>query len=81
VDPVGLKDTDIVDERARHAALNGAVFERPLPPSGVKNRHFHQIDLDDLNLLRNRFEIGMSKEIEQKSVLNQFSFVSSQIQK
>jgi hypothetical protein len=26
---------------------------------GAKNRHFHQIDLDDLNLLRNRFEIGI----------------------
>jgi hypothetical protein len=29
---VGLKSNEIVDERARHAALNGAVFDRPLPP-------------------------------------------------
>jgi hypothetical protein len=29
---VGLEGNDIVDERARHAALNGAVFDRPLPP-------------------------------------------------
>jgi hypothetical protein len=28
---VGLKGNEIVDERARHAALNGAVFERLLP--------------------------------------------------
>jgi hypothetical protein len=28
----GLEGIEIVDERARHAALNGAVFERPLPP-------------------------------------------------
>jgi ribonuclease HI len=28
---VGLKGNDIVDERVRHMALNGAVFERPLP--------------------------------------------------
>jgi hypothetical protein len=28
----GLEDNEIVDERARNAALNGAVFERPLPP-------------------------------------------------
>jgi hypothetical protein len=31
--------------------------------SGVKNRHFHQIDLDDLNLLRNRFEIGIDYKL------------------
>jgi hypothetical protein len=29
---VGLEGNEIVDERARHAAFNGAVFERPLPP-------------------------------------------------
>jgi hypothetical protein len=29
---VGLECNEIVDERARHAAFNGAVFERPLPP-------------------------------------------------
>jgi hypothetical protein len=29
---VGLEGNEIVDERTRHAALNGAVFERPLPP-------------------------------------------------
>jgi hypothetical protein len=29
---VGLEGNEIVDERARHAALNGAVFDRPLPP-------------------------------------------------
>jgi ribonuclease HI len=29
---VGLEDNKIVDEQARHAALNGAVFEIPLPP-------------------------------------------------
>jgi hypothetical protein len=29
---VGLEGIEILDERARHAALNGAVFERPLPP-------------------------------------------------
>jgi hypothetical protein len=29
---VGLEDNAIVDERARHTALNGAVFERPLLP-------------------------------------------------
>jgi hypothetical protein len=28
---VGLEGNEIVDERTRHAALNGAVFERPLP--------------------------------------------------
>jgi hypothetical protein len=28
---VGLKGNEIVDEWARHAALNGAVFNRPLP--------------------------------------------------
>jgi hypothetical protein len=27
-----LEGNEIVDERVRHAALNGAVFERPLPP-------------------------------------------------
>jgi hypothetical protein len=31
-DGVRLEDKEIVDERARHAALNVAVFERPLPP-------------------------------------------------
>jgi hypothetical protein len=29
---VGLEGNEIVDERTRHVALNGAVFERPLPP-------------------------------------------------
>jgi hypothetical protein len=29
---VGLEGNEIVDERAKHAALNDAVFERPLPP-------------------------------------------------
>jgi hypothetical protein len=29
---MGLEGNEIVDERARHAALNGAVFERQLPP-------------------------------------------------
>jgi ribonuclease HI len=29
---VGLKGNEIVDERARHMALNGAVFDRSLPP-------------------------------------------------
>jgi ribonuclease HI len=29
---VGLEDNEIVDKRARHAAINGAVFDRPLPP-------------------------------------------------
>jgi hypothetical protein len=29
---VGLEGNEIVDKRVRHAALNGAVFERPLPP-------------------------------------------------
>jgi hypothetical protein len=29
---VGLEDNEIVGERARYAALNGAAFERPLPP-------------------------------------------------
>jgi hypothetical protein len=28
---VGLESNEIVDERVQHAALNGAVFERPLP--------------------------------------------------
>jgi hypothetical protein len=28
---VGLEGNEIVDESARHAALNGAVFNRPLP--------------------------------------------------
>jgi hypothetical protein len=28
---VGLECNEIVDERARHAALNGVVFDRPLP--------------------------------------------------
>jgi hypothetical protein len=29
---VGLKGNEFVDERARHAALNGVVFDGPLPP-------------------------------------------------
>jgi hypothetical protein len=29
---VGLEGNEIVDERARHAALNGVVFDEPLPP-------------------------------------------------
>jgi ribonuclease HI len=29
---VGLEGNEIVDERARHAALNGADFDRPLLP-------------------------------------------------
>jgi hypothetical protein len=29
---VELEGNELVDERERHAALNGAVFERPLPP-------------------------------------------------
>jgi hypothetical protein len=29
---VGLEGNEIVDERARHAALNGVVFDGPLPP-------------------------------------------------
>jgi hypothetical protein len=29
---VGLEGNEIVDKRARHAALIGAVFERQLPP-------------------------------------------------
>jgi ribonuclease HI len=29
---VGFEGNEIVDERARHAALNGAVSERLLPP-------------------------------------------------
>jgi ribonuclease HI len=29
---VGLEGNEIVDERVRHAALNSAVFEVPLPP-------------------------------------------------
>jgi hypothetical protein len=33
---VGLEGNEIVDERARHAALNGAVFDRPLPPVAFK---------------------------------------------
>jgi hypothetical protein len=33
---VGLEGNEIVDERARHAALNGAVFERPLPPVDIQ---------------------------------------------
>jgi hypothetical protein len=28
----GLEGDEIVDERARHAALNGSVFDRPFPP-------------------------------------------------
>jgi hypothetical protein len=29
---VGLEGNEIVEERARHVALNGTVFDRPLPP-------------------------------------------------
>jgi hypothetical protein len=29
---VGLEGNEIVDEQARHVALNGAVFDRRLPP-------------------------------------------------
>jgi ribonuclease HI len=29
---VGLESNETVDERAQHAALNGAVFDIPLPP-------------------------------------------------
>jgi hypothetical protein len=29
---VGFEGNELVDERARHAALNGAVFDRPLSP-------------------------------------------------
>jgi hypothetical protein len=29
---VGLEGNEIVDKRAQHAALNGAVFERSLAP-------------------------------------------------
>jgi hypothetical protein len=29
---VGLEGNELVDERARHAALNDAAFDRPLPP-------------------------------------------------
>jgi hypothetical protein len=29
---VGFKVNDLVDKGALHAALNGAVFDRPLPP-------------------------------------------------
>jgi hypothetical protein len=29
---MGQEGNEIVDERTRHAALNGAVFEKPLPP-------------------------------------------------
>jgi hypothetical protein len=29
---VGLEGNEIVDEQTRHAALNGAFFEGPLPP-------------------------------------------------
>jgi hypothetical protein len=32
VDLVGLEGNEIVDERARHAALNCAVFDRLFPP-------------------------------------------------
>jgi hypothetical protein len=33
---VGLKGNEIVDEQTRHAALNGVVFDRPLPPMDFK---------------------------------------------
>jgi hypothetical protein len=33
---VGLEGNEFVDERARHAALNGAVFDRTLPPVDFK---------------------------------------------
>jgi hypothetical protein len=29
---MGLEGNKLVDERAHHAALNGTVFDRPLPP-------------------------------------------------
>jgi hypothetical protein len=29
---VGIEGNKIVDEQARHVALNGAVYDRPLPP-------------------------------------------------
>jgi hypothetical protein len=29
---VGLEGSEILNKRARHGALNGAVFDRPLPP-------------------------------------------------
>jgi hypothetical protein len=32
VDPVSREVNELVDKRARHAALNGDVFVRPLPP-------------------------------------------------
>jgi hypothetical protein len=31
-DHVGFEGNEIVDEWARHAALNGAIFKGPLPP-------------------------------------------------
>jgi hypothetical protein len=33
---VGFEGNEIVEERARHAELNGAVFERPLPPVDIQ---------------------------------------------
>jgi hypothetical protein len=39
--------------------VNKVVNKASMKFSGVKNHHFHQIDLDDLNNLRNRFEIGI----------------------
>jgi hypothetical protein len=33
---VRIEGNEIVDERARHAASNGAVFDRPLPPMGFQ---------------------------------------------
>jgi hypothetical protein len=32
VDPVSREARGLVDKRARHMALNGAVFDRPLSP-------------------------------------------------
>jgi hypothetical protein len=33
---MGLKGNEIVDEQARHAALNGAVFDRKHPPVDIQ---------------------------------------------
>jgi hypothetical protein len=33
---VELEGNEILDERGRNAALNGAVFDRPLPPVDLK---------------------------------------------
>jgi hypothetical protein len=50
--------------------LNEMVSFFDILHSGVKKRHFHQIDLDDLNLLRNRFEIGI--DFKSESISNSF---------